>query len=253
MYVLSNWNGYRRGYEFMEKTFYSAHHLGTDILCPSGTLVYAPFDGVSSYGSFPDGGNVINFACTVSGQKYVMRFMHLSRFVKFGSVRAGEIIGVSGNTGLSTAPHLHVDISRNAVNVNNLSNFVDPDKFNWQVTNGGKMTLADVRLQDIGVAEFNKLHDLANGEWEGWTASNFPNSYNDWKVAYGGTTPMNKILTIMWVEHAQLKKKRYDLREAFAVLPKYKEDLKKCQASGGSTVDKAGIRSHANSILKLAK
>lgn len=129
MKPVSNWNSVGRGYRFKEKTWYSPYHLGLDLMTPSWTPLYAPFDGYSSNGSFTQGGNVINFTCN----GLVMRFMHLAKISKLGQVKEGEIIGYTGNSGtLTTGAHLHVDISRGTVQINNINNFIDPETFNWE-------------------------------------------------------------------------------------------------------------------------
>jgi len=128
MKVLTGWDTYSRGYEFKEKTSYSAQHLGLDIMCPAWTPLYAPFDGTSTFNPFNEGGNVIDF----KANGLVFRFMHLARVVKTGSCKAGDIIGYTGNSGtLSTGAHLHVDISKSTVQIYNINNFLDPETFNW--------------------------------------------------------------------------------------------------------------------------
>ena len=88
-------------------------HQGIDLRAPIGTPVYAPADGVVQVAGF----NV------VSGYGYLVviehnfgfktRFAHLSKkdVVKEGQfVKKGDLIGYSGNTGVSTGPHLHYEI-----------------------------------------------------------------------------------------------------------------------------------------------
>lgn len=92
-------------------------HPGIDVAVAVGTLVRATGGGTvlqrgedDEYGLFvllrhPDG--------------YQSMYGHLSRaVVREGQlIRAGEVIGRSGNTGRSTAPHLHFEIRRNGVTV----------------------------------------------------------------------------------------------------------------------------------------
>jgi len=86
-------------------------HKGIDIPVPTGTPVYTTANGTIEYIS--DQGNT-------GGGKYVVvkhsntgfrsAYFHLSdnRVLKVGDrVRAGDRVGISGNTGSSTGPHLH--------------------------------------------------------------------------------------------------------------------------------------------------
>jgi murein DD-endopeptidase MepM/ murein hydrolase activator NlpD len=117
------------GFSFGVPTFYSNFHLGVDY-GTEGMELHAPFDGkvLTSYGH--DGGNTIYFYPT--GHKEMIRFLHLDHFIKTGWVNMGDVIAITGNTGVSTRPHVHIDISKNgSLDLNNLSNFKDPEKFDW--------------------------------------------------------------------------------------------------------------------------
>lgn len=130
-YPLQNWTTLKRGYRFMQPTSYSKFHLGTDYIVNTVPVI-APFDGDAVFAPFAQGGNTINLTCVVGGKKYVMRFMHLSKVLRTGPVKEGDVFAVTGNTGTqTTGPHVHIDISKDKVNVNDIKNFVDPDKFNW--------------------------------------------------------------------------------------------------------------------------
>ena len=132
MLPLKDYFKYNRGYVFKEKTWYSKYHLGVDIICPTGTPVLAPFKGKAIQNGFLTGGKVIDFYFEQNGQKYVARFMHLSAYQNNGDVKESDIIALSGNSGtLTTGAHVHLDLSRNKVNIKDINNFLDPDKFNW--------------------------------------------------------------------------------------------------------------------------
>ena len=140
-YPLKNWKKIKRGYKFSEKTFYSPHHLGTDYLVPEGTPVYAPHNcEIVKAGVFPEGGKTVHASFAARGYgRVVMRFMHLSKYAAKGKYKTGEIIGYTGNTGkLTEGPHLHLDISREKVEIKNFSNFIDPEKFFGSNSGGGK-------------------------------------------------------------------------------------------------------------------
>lgn len=85
-------------------------HTGIDISTPIGTRIQAPADGlVVSCGVKGGYGNAVVID---HGYGVVTRYAHLDHFnVKPGQrVRRGEVIAFVGNTGKSTAPHLHYEV-----------------------------------------------------------------------------------------------------------------------------------------------
>lgn len=85
-------------------------HAGIDISTPLGTPVHAPADGLVITTGLRGGyGNAIVLD---HGFGVVSRYGHLDHFnVKPGQkVRRGDVIGFVGNTGKSTAPHLHYEV-----------------------------------------------------------------------------------------------------------------------------------------------
>lgn len=88
-------------------------HHGTDFAVNTGTPIKAPADGrVIRRGWHPFGGN---YLVIDHGQGYETRYLHLLRSqVKRGQdVKRGQSIGLSGNTGRSTGPHLHYELHIN--------------------------------------------------------------------------------------------------------------------------------------------
>ena len=89
-------------------------HSGIDLRAAVGTPLFAPADGEIALATFHEyAGNYINFKTSGSDISY-FRFLHMSRFnAKSGTkMKAGDIIGLSGNTGRGTAPHLHFEIHK---------------------------------------------------------------------------------------------------------------------------------------------
>ena len=85
-------------------------HEGMDFSSPIGTPVYATGDGtVQSAGWQSSYGNLIVID---HGYNYTTRYAHLSKIqVSAGQkVRRGDLIGLVGNTGKSTGPHLHYEV-----------------------------------------------------------------------------------------------------------------------------------------------
>ena len=130
IYPIANWQKLKRGYKFGEKTFYTAHHLGIDIICSSGTPIVAWQDlEVIKFMVGAEGGNTIWVKCPNNPRLF--RLMHLLNPVKVGKYKQGVVIAKVGSTGnLSTGPHLHMDICRNGVlDLKNFGNFEDVEAY----------------------------------------------------------------------------------------------------------------------------
>jgi len=99
-------------------------HTGVDFAATIGTPIYATADGVIDKleVSFSGYGKVLEID---HGFGYRTRFAHMHDFsVRHGQkVKRGDLIGYVGNTGLSTAPHLHYEVFVNGVVVNPIHYF----------------------------------------------------------------------------------------------------------------------------------
>ena len=89
-------------------------HLGIDVPLKVGTPIIAPASGRITFvrtGS-RTAGNYIELLHDTGDGFRLYRFMHLEKFMveRGEDVRRGQIIALSGNTGLSTGPHLHYEI-----------------------------------------------------------------------------------------------------------------------------------------------
>jgi len=85
-------------------------HQGQDITVSKGTPIYAPADGKVKRAYYIGGfGNHIRLE---HSHGYATLFAHLSKIsVRHGQkVKRGDLIGYTGNTGRSTAPHLHYEV-----------------------------------------------------------------------------------------------------------------------------------------------
>ncbi len=117
---ISSYFGYRIDPIYKVKKF----HEGIDFSAPVGTPVHVTGDGVvvrvirsnRGYG---------NEIIVDHGFGYMTRYAHLSAFkVKKGQrVKRGQIIGLVGNTGKSTAPHLHYEVIKNHHPINPINFF----------------------------------------------------------------------------------------------------------------------------------
>ncbi|MGU3645206.1 M23 family metallopeptidase [Microbacterium sp. C23T] len=112
----------------------SGYHQGVDLLTSCGTPIYAAAAGVvkvsqESYGGYGVG---ISIDHVIGGQQVNTLYGHMtygSRQVSVGqSVSAGQLIGLVGSTGSSTACHLHFEVHING-------SVVDP--WAWLQANAG--------------------------------------------------------------------------------------------------------------------
>lgn len=88
-------------------------HEGMDFKTPMGTPVYAPKDGVVTRVNWNWGANG-NCVEVRYPDGVMAKYLHLSedQVAAGDSVKSGQQIALTGNTGHSTAPHLHYQLSR---------------------------------------------------------------------------------------------------------------------------------------------
>ena len=98
-------------------------HQGVDYAIPEGSRVFATADGrVKEIATRSTAGRTIVID---HGNGYETSYSHLLAVnVRRGQeVRRGAIIGLSGNTGLSIAPHLHYEVRHNGMRVDPIHYF----------------------------------------------------------------------------------------------------------------------------------
>lgn len=108
-------------------------HAGLDFRAPIGTKVYASADGVVDFAGVKKNGYGIHIDIS-HGFAYHTKYAHLSEIlVRQGQkVKRGDLIGLTGNTGLSKGPHLHYEISKNGKKINPIDYFysdLDPETY----------------------------------------------------------------------------------------------------------------------------
>ncbi len=98
----------------------STYHKGIDWSTPTGTAVYASCGGTVAKAGWGSGYGYVVYINHEDGRQ--TRYGHLSKvLVSVGqTVKQGEKIALSGNTGITTGPHLHFEILINGVQVNPL-------------------------------------------------------------------------------------------------------------------------------------
>jgi murein DD-endopeptidase MepM/ murein hydrolase activator NlpD len=118
-------------------------HTGVDFTAPKGTPIYATGDGVvitvktvfGGYGKYVE---------IDHGFGFVTRYAHMNDFkVRKGQkVKRGDHIGSVGNTGSSTAPHIHYEVLKDGKQVNPVNYF----------------------FKDLTPEEYDKILELASKE-----------------------------------------------------------------------------------------
>lgn len=118
-------------------------HAGIDFAAVIGTPIYATADGVVDVlqVSFSGYGKMIEID---HGFGYRTRYAHMHGFAVHNGqrVKRGELIGYVGDTGLSTAPHLHYEVMINRQQVNPVHYF----------------------FNDLNATEYEKIIELASIE-----------------------------------------------------------------------------------------
>jgi hypothetical protein len=118
-------------------------HTGVDFAAQIGTPIYATADGIIDKleVSFSGYGKQLEID---HGFGYRTRFAHMHGFaVRYGQkVKRGDLIGYVGETGLSTAPHLHYEVFVNGIHVNPIHYF----------------------FNDLNAKEYEKVIELASIE-----------------------------------------------------------------------------------------
>lgn len=124
-------------------------HSGIDFAASIGTPIYATADGkvVTVDVKFSGYGKLVEVD---HGFGYKTRYAHMHEFaVRPGqNVKRGDLIGYVGNTGLSTAPHLHYEVLINGSQV-------DPVHYFYNDLSSGEyekiLELASIENQSLGM------------------------------------------------------------------------------------------------------
>lgn len=100
---------------------YSRLHAGVDIGAAYGSPIYAVGDATVIYSGWHGGHG--NYVKLDHGGGYATGYGHMSRIAVSPGlrVRAGQVIGYVGSSGLSTGPHLHYELYRGGTPVDPMS------------------------------------------------------------------------------------------------------------------------------------
>lgn len=87
-------------------------HWGVDFGMPEGTKIKALTDGKVTQAGWVNGGGGNQVTLKEPGGKWYQWYMHMMnggvKVKKGQNVKAGDLLGLSGNTGSSNTPHLHI-------------------------------------------------------------------------------------------------------------------------------------------------
>ncbi len=100
-------------------------HQGVDFAAPAGTPVLATAGGIIGRTTMTADSSGYGIHTAIKhDDNFETRYAHLSKLaVMVGQVvERGDTIGYSGNTGLSTNPHLHYEVLKNGLHL-------DPEDF----------------------------------------------------------------------------------------------------------------------------
>ncbi len=94
-----------------------------------GTPIYAPEDGEllkAVFNSARGNTGIFNFK---HGGEWGAEFCHLRELPKIGMFKRGDTIAYSGNTGLSTGPHLHIVMHKDCLVTKNYRELTSEEAF----------------------------------------------------------------------------------------------------------------------------
>jgi len=118
-------DGYELSARFMQRgrIWSGGIHTGLDFRAPTGTRVYA-----AAAGTIIESGYEGSYGYRVvidHGDGYITTYNHLSKvFETNGFVDSGTNIGLTGTTGKSTGPHLHLEVLKDG-------QFINPASWLW--------------------------------------------------------------------------------------------------------------------------
>ncbi|WP_419770493.1 MAG: peptidoglycan DD-metalloendopeptidase family protein [Candidatus Marinarcus sp.] len=131
------------GYRIHPVTHDKKFHRGIDLRAKMRTPVHATADGVVKYILNNDRGGFGRVVMILHNYGFETVYAHLNSIkVKVGDViRKGQIVGLSGNSGRSTGPHLHYEVKY-------ATKILDPwDFIKWNIKNYEAIFQAQRRVE----------------------------------------------------------------------------------------------------------
>lgn len=175
-------NGHYSGGGLNNFLYYDGHP-GYDYRAYYNTPVLADADGIIHYPiSFPGINNDTSYhtLAIIHGNGYITYYLHLSSYPSYhneiveegDSVKAGQLIGYSGDAGVPGSPHLHYEIQYNGIPV---------DPYGWQGKGSDPYLsltgITNVNLWlDKPITSVNSLYDRMPSDYS--ISQNYPNPFN---------------------------------------------------------------------------
>ncbi|GAB6097838.1 M23 family metallopeptidase [Desulfatiferula olefinivorans] len=121
----TGWVSSQFGYRTSPFTGRRTFHKGLDIANRKNTPIVSPADGLITFAG--PKGNMGTMVVIDHGHGIVTRYGHLAKTLKKvgDAVKRGDTIGLMGNSGRSTGPHLHYEVRLNGIPVNPVKYILD--------------------------------------------------------------------------------------------------------------------------------
>ena len=171
--------------------FNGGKHYGIDFGMPTGTKIKALTNGKVTQAGPVAGGGGNQVTLKEPGGKWFQWYMHMSKVLakKGDRVKAGDLLGLSGNTGNSTTPHLHIQRMKGYP-----SNETAVDPMKWLKGLGSANKSASKWSSDIKRAAKEMKVNLSNSELNGIIAQIQRESNGNAGVTQGNIGDINNIL-----------------------------------------------------------
>ncbi|MCD8798694.1 peptidoglycan DD-metalloendopeptidase family protein [Mammaliicoccus sciuri] len=170
-------------------------HWGVDFGMPTGTKIKALTDGTVTQAGWVNGGGGNQVTLKEPGGKWFQWYMHMMnggvKVKKGQKVKAGDLLGLSGNTGSSNTPHLHIQRMKGYP-----SNDTAVDPMSWlkSLKGGGTNKVASKWVPEIKKAAKRMNVNLTSGELKGIIAQIQRESNGNAGVTQGNIGDINNLL-----------------------------------------------------------
>ena len=137
------------------REFGLAGHEGLDIACDVNTHVLATHDGWT----VPKWGPIYGNQVWLYGDGFLTLYAHLNAtsVMRGQEMKTGDTLGLSGNTGRSTGPHLHLGLQIDGVSNRDYKDWLDPEPYLR-----GEMMPSKI---GVSVQKCGDLRPGQSGEW----------------------------------------------------------------------------------------